>query len=214
MTVAPTAPTRTGRGRTWRWVALALIVITAVATVTAWLSAPRAGGRMDPTATSADGAHALVSLLRDQGVDVVVADTAEDARRAAGTDTLLLIAQTVYLIDDDQLRTLAEAPGDRLLIEPTSHTREALAPQIRSAPSAGLGGEPDCDLREAQRAGTVNLGAAESFQATSDATPVTRCYGGALVRYHGVAGTVTVVGAAGLHDELGACCTRATPRWR
>ena len=136
MTVASTAPTRTGRGRTWRWVALALVVIAAVATVTAWLTTPGAGGRMDPTATSADGAHALVSLLRDQGVDVVVADTADDARRAARTDTLLLIAQTPYLIDDNQLRTLAEAPGDRLLIEPTSHTREALAPQVRSAPSA------------------------------------------------------------------------------
>jgi Domain of unknown function (DUF4350) len=203
VTVAPTAPTGTGRRRTWRWVALALIVITAVATVTAWLTAPRAGGRMDPTATSADGAHALVSLLRDQGVDVVVADTAEDARRAARADTLLLIAQTAYLIDDDQLSSLAAAPGDRLLIEPTSNTREALAPQVRSATSAGFGGEPDCDLREAQRAGTVNLGAGESFRATWVDRPVTRCYGGALVRYRSVAGTVTVVGASGFMTNSG-----------
>jgi Domain of unknown function (DUF4350) len=203
VTVAPTAVTGAGRTRTWRWVALALIVITAVAGVTAWLSAPRAGGRMDPTATSADGAHALVSLLRDQGVDVTVAETAEDARRAARADTLLLIAQTVYLIDDEQLRTLAQAPGDRLLIEPTSHTREALAPQVQSAPSAGFGGEPDCDLREAQRAGTVNLGAAESFRATWDDRPVTRCYAGALVRYRSVAGTVTVVGASGFMTNSG-----------
>ena len=79
-----------------------------------------------------------------------------------GTDTLLLIAQTFYLFDDDAARTLAEAPGDRLLVEPTSRTREALAPQIRSARTTALGGEPDCDLREAQRAGTVNFGAGES----------------------------------------------------
>ena len=203
MTVASTAPTGTGRGRTWRWVALALVVIAAVATVTAWLTTPRAGGRMDPTATSAGGAHALVALLRDRGVDVVVAGTADDARRAARTDTLLLIAQTPYLIDDNQLRTLAEAPGDRLLIEPTSHSREALAPQVRSAPNASLGGEPNCDLREAQQAGTVNLGAAESFEATSNDTPVTSCYGGALTRYRSAAGTVTVVGAADFMTNSG-----------
>ena len=84
--------------------ALALVAIAAVATVTAWLTTPRAGGRMEPTATSADGAHALVALLREHGVDVVVAGTADDARRAARPDTLLLIAQTSYLIDDGQLR--------------------------------------------------------------------------------------------------------------
>ncbi len=203
MTLTSTTPAGTGRGRTWRWVALALVAIAAVATVTAWLTTPRAGGRMDATATSADGAHALIALLREHGVDVVVAGTAADARRAARPDTLLLIAQTSYLIDDSQLQALAEAPGDRLLVEPTSRTREALAPGVRSAPSASLGGEPECGLPEAQRAGTVNLGAAESFQAASEDVPVVQCYGGALVRYRNGANTVTVVGAADFMTNSG-----------
>ena len=49
----------------------------------------------------------------------------------------------------------------------------------------------------------MNLGAAQSFQATSDDTPVTRCYGGALVRYRSAAGTVTVVGAADFMTNSG-----------
>ncbi len=36
------------RWRTVRWVILALVVIAVVATVSAYLTAPRPGGRMDP----------------------------------------------------------------------------------------------------------------------------------------------------------------------
>ena len=66
-----------------RWVLLALIVVVGVSTVGTYLTAPRPGGRMDPASTSPDGAHALVSLLRDHGVDVVVADDIADVERAA-----------------------------------------------------------------------------------------------------------------------------------
>ena len=60
--------------RTWRWVLLALVVIIAVAAVSTYLTAPRPGGRMDAESTSPDGGHALVTLLRERGVDVVVAE--------------------------------------------------------------------------------------------------------------------------------------------
>ena len=74
--------TVTQRWRTGRWIALGAVVITALALVSTYLTAPRPGGRMDPVATSPDGAHALVSLLREHGVDVVVAQTVADAERA------------------------------------------------------------------------------------------------------------------------------------
>ena len=64
------------RTRAGRWVVLGLLAITAFAVVTAWLSAPRLGGRMDPEATSPGGARALVTLLRDRGVEVIVARNA------------------------------------------------------------------------------------------------------------------------------------------
>jgi hypothetical protein len=158
---------------------------------------------MDPASTSPAGAHALVALLRDQGVDVVVADTAHDARQAARPDSLLLVTETFYPISDVQLRMLTEASGDRLLVEPTPRVREALAAGVRAAPGTGPSGEPDCDLREARRAGSVNLGAAQSFKAVFEDRPVTRCYGGALVRYQDGASTVTVVGAADFMTNKG-----------
>jgi hypothetical protein len=110
---------------------------------------------MDPASTSSDGARAIVTLLRDHGVDVIVADDVAAVERAARPDTLIVIAQTFYLFDDDLLHRLADLPGDRLLIEPTSRTREALSPAIQLDGATSLGGaKPDCGLREATRAGT------------------------------------------------------------
>ncbi len=188
-----------GRRRSWRGVALAVAAIIAVAGLTAWLTAPRGGGLMNPDATSSDGAHALATLLRDHGVDVIVADSAGDARRAASagdSDSLLLVAQTPYLTTDAQLETLAQIPGDRLLVDPGPRTRNELASGIRTAPSGLMHADPDCDLREARRAGTVNLGDSQSFTAIAGDLALIRCYGGALVRYQNGSDTVTVVGAA------------------
>ncbi len=128
----------------------ALVVIVGVATLSTYLTAPRPGGPMDPESTSPEGAHALVTLLRDHGVDVIAADDIAAVERAARPDTLLVVAQTFYLFDDDVLRRLAALPGDRLLVEPVSRTREALAPEVRLGGTTTFGGsKPDCDLREA-----------------------------------------------------------------
>ncbi len=174
---------------------MGVIAVTAVAAVTAWLTAPRPGGRLDPESTSSAGAHALVTLLRDKGVDVTVAATVTDVEQNARTDTLLLTAETYYTRGDELMNRLAAAPGDRLLLEPTARIREALAPGIRVSRADELTNQPDCDLREANRAGEVQLGYSDAYAATGDTT-LTRCYGGALVRYRADDRTITVVGSA------------------
>ena len=90
---------------------LALVVIAAVAALSTYLTAPRPGGRMDPESTSSEGARALVSLLRDHGVDVIVAEDTAGVERAARPDTLIVVAETFYLIDDDRLRRLEPFPA-------------------------------------------------------------------------------------------------------
>ena len=197
MTATPQAPAAVSRWRTWRWVAAATVMILALAVVAAWLTAARPGGRMDPASTSPNGAQALVVLLREQGVDVVVADTVAEAESASRPDSLLLVAQTQYLADGALLSRLADTPGDRLLIEPTSRTRETLASEVRVAPTATYGGEPDCDLREATRAGAAQFGPTDTYEAIEDSSvDVTRCYSGAVVRYRDDGRTITVAGTA------------------
>ena len=188
-------PTLGQRWRGARWVLVALAVVVALAVLTAYLTAPRPGGLMDPTSTSPDGARALVTLVREQGVDVVEAPDAAAVEAAARPDTLIVVVQTYHLIDDDVLRRLAALPGDRLVVNPISRTREALSPEIKlsGGTTFGGGGRPDCDLREATRAGAVQFGPSDAYEAAGD-TPLTRCYEGALVRYTQDGREITVVG--------------------
>ena len=202
MTTQTVTPTVVQRWRSARWMVLALLIIAAVATISVYLTAPRPGGRMDPASTSSRGAHALVALLRDHGVEVIVADDIAAVERAARPDTLVLTVQTLHLADEDLLRRLAAVPGDRLVVEPVSRTREILAPQVRRDAAGSAGGSPDCDLREATRAGDVQLGASDAYEA-SGAVPVTRCYEGAVVRYTDAGRTVTVVGTADFMTNAG-----------
>ena len=181
MTPADTAvgPTLAHWWRSARWVLLALVVIIGVAMLSTYLTAPRPGGPMDPESTSPEGARALVTILREHGVDVIAAGDIAAVENAARPDTLILVAQTFYLFDDDLLRRLAALPGDRLLVAPVSRTREELAPEIRlGGPTTFGDSKPDCDLREATRAGDVRFGLSDAYQAAGN-VPVTRCYGGA-----------------------------------
>jgi Domain of unknown function (DUF4350) len=183
------------RWRNWRWALLVVVVIVVIAVVSAYLTAQRPGGRMDPEATSPEGAHALADLLRQGRVDVVVANTVDDVEREARADSLLLIAQTYYMADDQLLQRLAGAPGNRLLVEPLATTRQALAPRIRITHTQTIGGDPNCSLPEAIRAGRVELPFSDRYEAAGD-LPVTSCYDGAVVRYRDDDRTITVVGTA------------------
>lgn len=182
------------RRRPWRSVTVALTAICAVAAVGTYFTAPRPGGQMDPDSTGPHGAHALVELLRDRGVTVVIAHSLGDVESAAQPGTLLLFAQTQRVTDESLLERIADTPGDLLLVEPTSHARAALAPAIRNAGANVQPTNPDCALREAIQAGSVDLGPSNTFRAVGDRM-IDSCYGGALVRYRDGERSVTVVGS-------------------
>ncbi len=183
------------RRRPWRGVLLTLAAVTVVAAVTTYLTAPRPGGTMDPSSTSSSGGRALATLLRDHGVEVVVADTIAAVESAARPDSLLLVAQTQYLVDNAMLDRLAKAPGDLLLVEPTARTRTALTPQLRIGAASRFNSQPNCPLREANRAGSVQWGPSDTYRARGDLA-LTSCYDGALVRYRSDGRTITVVGSS------------------
>ena len=195
---APESVSAPRRWRAWRWPLVTLLVVAVMAALTTYLTAPRPGFPMDPESTEPDGAHALVTLLRDNGVDVVVADGIADVERATRPDTLTLVAESEYLADTTLLDRLARAPGDLLLVEPTARTREALAPDLSKATTNTLSSDPNCTLREANRAGSVRFGSSDTYDAKGRVA--TRCYDGALIRYRSDrpegARTVTVVGSS------------------
>ena len=178
--------------RSWRWVVVTLLVLAVLAGVDAYLTAPRPGARMDPSSTGPDGARALVELLRNAGVDVVVANDIADVERAARPDALILVAQSQYLTDT-LLDRVAKIPSDLLLVEPTTRAREALLPRLRVSGASGFDTDPDCTLREAVRSGPVRFGPTNTYEA-KDGLPITRCYDGALIRFRDGGRTITAVG--------------------
>ncbi|ORV90734.1 hypothetical protein AWC11_12425 [Mycobacterium interjectum] len=188
------AAKRAWRWGPWAWAVLTIVALAAIAGLGAYLTAPRPGDRMDPESTLPDGARALVTLLRDGGVEVVVADTIADVEREARPGTQILVAQSQYLSDSTLLDRLAKVPGDLLLVEPTARTREALMPGVRkSVGSIAFDSTPNCTLREAIRAGTARFGPSDTYQAT-DSRAITSCYDGVLIRYRDDGRTVTAVG--------------------
>lgn len=183
------------RRRPWRSTVLALVAICALAAVGTYFTAPRPGGDLDPDSTGPRGAHALVTLLRDRGVTVVIAHSVDDVQNATRPGALLLFAQTQRVTDESLLTRLADTPGDLLLVEPTSRVRAALAPGIRTAGASVQDVRPDCALREANQAGSVDFGPSNTFRAVDD-TAISSCYAGALVRYRNGERLVTVVGSS------------------
>jgi Domain of unknown function (DUF4350) len=182
------------RWRVWSWAALTLVVLAVIAAIGAYLSEPRPGAQMDAGSTGPDGAHALVTLLRDGGVEVIVANSIADVERAARPNTLILVAQSQYLTDDALVDRLAKAPGDLLLVEPTARIREALMPGVGIKPSSDFDSNPNCSLREATRAGSVRFGPSVTYEA-KDGRPMTSCYDGVLIRFRDSGRTVTAVGS-------------------
>lgn len=183
------------RRRSRLWVLLILAAVCAVAAIGTYLTAPRPGGQMDPDSTGPAGAHALVTLLRDRGVTVVVANSVTDAEKAVRPGTLLLIAQSQRVTSDSLLERLAAIPGDLLVVEPTARARAKLTPGIRNGGASVSSTDPNCVMREANQAGTADLGPANTYVGNAGQA-ITSCYGGALVRYHDGDRTVTVVGSA------------------
>lgn len=178
--------------KSWRWIVAALLLLGVVAVVSSVLTSPRPGGYLDAESTSPNGTHALVTLLRDEGVDVVIANTVSDVERAASSNSLLVVAQTYYTPDGELLDRVVNAPGDRLVVAPSVTTREALAPEVKRTALATQDGEPDCAMSEAERAGTVQLDAVDGFEPAGD-VPLITCYGGAVARYTDDGRTVTIV---------------------
>ncbi len=78
-----------------------------------------------------------------------------------------------------------------------------LAPEIRIGGATTFGdSKPDCELREATRAGEVQFGLGDAYEAAGN-VPVTRCYGGALIRYAHNGREVTVVSDAEFMSNSG-----------
>ncbi|GGH37670.1 DUF4350 domain-containing protein [Microbacterium album] len=188
------SPEADGRRRSalgWILLGIALLLLGALMTLFVardWTARPP----FDPEGPGADGARAIVNILRDRGVDVVPAVRREEAAAVLDGDTTLVLADTRYLSDETVL-DLVERAGDTVVLAPQSATADLLIPGSEPAGYGDGPVAPECTLPAAERAGSVAPGRA--FTAAPGATG---CYpvddGYALLQApSGSGGTVTLI---------------------
>ncbi|WP_369378517.1 DUF4350 domain-containing protein [Streptomyces sp. cg36] len=138
-------------------------VILAVAGVA--LAATRSGdqhGRLDPRSADLYGSRAVAELLKDRGVSTRVVTTLDEATRATGADTTLLVTVPDLLTPSQQRRLHAatdQSGGRTVLLAPGSPSLPVLAPGVREQGSASVAArQPRCSLAPATRAGAAETG--------------------------------------------------------
>ncbi|MFI6286695.1 DUF4350 domain-containing protein [Streptomyces sp. NPDC051018] len=174
-----TSMSPTGR-QVWtrvRGVLLALVIVIVAGIAMATLRSGDEHGRLDPRSADRLGSRAVAELLKDQGVSTRVVTTLDEATRAAGPDTTLLVATPDLLTDSQQesLRAAADSSGGRtVLVSPGPASVGTLAPGVRATFTVPASARaPQCTLPAARTAGSADLG---GEQYDTEAPGADRCY--------------------------------------
>lgn len=188
-------------GRRWRSARGVVAVILAMAVVAVILAALRPSTSpeaLDPASAKRDGSRALAEILRQHGTRVTVARNAAGAVAEAGPGTTTVVTRTERLTEHD-LALLGRAPGDLLLVQPTSYALNDLAPQVRpSGPGHEETADPGCALPVASLAGRVAFHESETYKVIGPGIVCYKTgYGDArVVQVQTGMHTVTVLGSA------------------
>jgi hypothetical protein len=115
---------------------------------------------LDPDSPAPAGTRAIAEILRDQGVEVVVARSRADAASAlAGANATLVLPDTPAL-SDAGLEELAGAASDLVLIDPRSRTLRLFLPGAEPLGVSAVDAvTADCAVPAAQRASSATIGA-------------------------------------------------------
>lgn len=112
-------------------------------------------GAADP---SPAGAKAVVEVLRDQGVEVVVANSLERATNSARGATVL-VHDELGLLDQTAYDELTGTAARLVVVAPDFAALQALAPGVRHAgAAAGPIDDVSCDVPAAERAAALSDG--------------------------------------------------------
>lgn len=156
---SPTLGALLRRGRIWALLAAIVAVGTVLLTV-ATGGSPVPAADLDVDSAAPDGARAVAEVLRDQGIEVVRADGLDEALRAIGSGTTLLIDDPASALDEEQYARLAGDADAVVLIEPSGAALAALLPGVAFAGAPQDDGvlPAACTLPAAERAEAIPAG--------------------------------------------------------
>lgn len=178
-TTAPASTPR--RRRIGVWIAIGVVLLVVGAGGAALQAASQWAQReaLDPESAGPAGTRALAEILRDQGVEVVVARDRAAATRALTRGPATLVLPDTPALSDDGLEALIDQATDVVLIDPRARTLDLVLPgatMAGAAPDAVV--LPDCESGDAERSGGIAPGALFSPGAdTSACYPVDGGFG-------------------------------------
>ncbi len=149
------------RRRVGGWIAIAvvLVLVGGIGVVLAGLSQWAQRDALDPDSAGPNGTRALAEILREHGVEVVVARDRAAVRDALAPSSTLVLPDMPAL-SDAAVRAVSDDFDDVVLIEPRARTLRLFLPGSSPAGfAADEPVEPDCDLPDAERSGAVAPGA-------------------------------------------------------
>jgi hypothetical protein len=198
------APASDRRRRLTTWVVLGavLVVVGIAGSALSGIGQWAQRDALDPDSAGPTGARALTEILRDRGVDVVVARDRTTADAALGRgDATLALPDAPYL-SDGALSAVTDAATDVVLLDPRARTLRLLIP---GATPHGVASErvvePACAVPAAERAGAITPGAIFEPASESDACYPTGGAYGLLLSEDDGSRTVAVDGRALFTNE-------------
>lgn len=152
------------------WVAIGVVVIVfALFIGSISFSTPDSRGALDPESAKDSGSLALAELLRDQGIDITIARTRDEATAAISDDTTLVMADP-YSLSDEAVTELIEPSNHTVFLSSASRLLRLL--DIGENASASMvGPEPRCDVEELAKVGPI-----EPKRYFAPASGVTGCF--------------------------------------
>lgn len=156
----PLASARRRRVGAWIAIAAVLVGVGILGSVLAGIGEWTERDVLDPESAGPDGARAIAEILRERGIEVVVARDRASARAALEDGPATLALADAPALSDDGLTEVTDAASDVVLMDPRARTLRILLPG--STPfGVGPGSvvEPECELGDADRAGPIEPGA-------------------------------------------------------
>lgn len=150
--------TRARRGSAVGWIAIvaALIAVGIVGASIVGGSEWSQRESLDPESAAPTGTRALARILADQGVDVRIVRSHEQAAAALRETAATLVLPDAPALSDEAISALTTPATDVVLIDPRSRTLRLIAD---GANAVGVADDalvqPQCSVPEAQRAGAI-----------------------------------------------------------
>ena len=164
---------RARRVGTWIAIGIAVVVVGLAGWAMSEIGAWSERDALDPESSGPLGTRALAEILRDQGVEVIVARDRATATEALEAHEATLVLPDAPALSDRAVEGLGDAATDVVLIQPRSRDLRVFLPGSSAAGAAPSGAiAPACDLPEAVRSGAVAPGMV--FDPSGGA--VTACY--------------------------------------